>query len=224
MTATDNVAHNIYRATRAIVHTGAEVSAVYKELSEMLLNEKEYNIKTADKHEDSEDDPHGWICTACFYRYSFRARGRGIGKPLGQLTYIYDLGRDGGASSCLGQASVAVGWSKATDDPWEIENVALPSPSRWEGDGYAGRYELASDFLVLGLENDAHRNAPLRDISWWYAFPLDALRRTEDIRRLMLDPVLAYLKQPSADAVTDADRPPEIMRFAINDGLLRPRE
>lgn len=223
MSTNEGVARNIYRATKAIVHAGAELTAVYKELSEMLLSEKEYNIKAAESHEDSVEDLLGWVCTACYYRYSFRARGRGIGKPLGQLTYIYDLGRDGGVSNCLEQATIAVGWSKATDDPWDIENLDLPSPSRWDGDGYPGRYELASDFLVLGLEDSANRNVPLQDISWWYAFPVDALRRREDIRRLMLDPVLSYLKMASADAVTAAHRQPEFLSFAIRNGSLQPK-
>ncbi len=222
MASTGDIARNIYRAARAIAHTGAEISAVSKELSEILLNEKEYNIKAADKDEGTEDDPHDWICTAYFCRYLFRARGRGIGKPLGQLTYIYDLGRDGGISNCLGQASVAVAWSMATDAPWEIQHITLPCPSRWDGDGHPGRYELALDHLALGLEGSSHRNTKLQNISWWYAFPLDALRRTEDIRRLMVDPVLSYLNQKYPDALTEADRPPEVIRLTIKDGLLQP--
>lgn len=221
MTADKKIAQSILLATQTVAQAGKEINAIQAELLKSLSETASFSIRSTERDTDSDDSFDEWVCWTDMSRYVVRTRGKGRGKPLGRVSYIFDIGREGGLAAGLGYACAIVAWAKEKDDPWEIDHINWPITADWEDGDTKGINHLANDRLTLTLLKGESLKAPLNEISWWYCFPLDVLQRRDDIPKYLVTPLVNLLSLESANKITQDVLPSGLTRFSEKDGIWR---
>ncbi|MBD2747783.1 hypothetical protein IC232_13850 [Microvirga sp. BT688] len=199
---------------RGIPAAAALLRAVSTESEAMMrvCGEELANVGTTHKKyafDDLEDagrikDPNGWLTTGVLTTSTCKrkvTRGR---KPIhGFVQYFLDLGCENGPSEGAGEAAVAVTWiSNELYAPYE-PNEFLHWP-------FLDDHELRDERLLCWFDAD-YPVAPFATGCWFYVVPLVAVRRREDVARLLVNPVIALIDgQLAAAAFAHA---PEACRF-----------
>ena len=216
-----SVSKNMYRAFRLAADVSDEVNAVRNEIDKAFshLGHRELKISSGEEIDDrwSQED---WICWSWHIRHSVK-QGR---RTLGNIGYVYDFGMPGSVASCLEQAVVVVAWSTNGHSPWEIDQFKLPDRDSWpknkNDDGGNLELKAGAKHLVLCKVKGIEGNS-IPEMSFWYAIPLGALRERADIKRLLIDPIVALIEGGPIKAAFAKVRPDELVQLEISGGELR---
>ena len=211
-------AANIMNAVRLLDAAGQEIEALGEALGRMLTELDEDAAVAFDEDDERADydgylTPSEWLYNGTRWNFPAKRRRKGPGKrPVaGALTVAADLGGDDRPARALGVPCFIVAWG-VPDDGWEED---LDDGDFWPRGSDSDDLKDERLFRYVGDE-EYERDAPNIEVPWFYIVPLLAIKGTDRLRALVVEPVCRLLDgEPAARAFRDA---PEVLRFAWQDG------
>lgn len=215
------VSKNMYRAFRLTADVSDEVNAVRNEIDKAYvhLGHRELKVSAGEEIDDRWSQEE-WICLSWHIRHNVK-QGRRL---LGHIGYVYDFGMPASVAGCIEQAVAIVAWSSNEHTTWRIDHFRLPNRDTWpkSKNDEGGTLELKSGtkHLVLCKVNGIESSS-ISEMSCWYAIPLGALRQRADIKRLLIEPIVALIAGDSIKSAFAKVRPEELVQLDITGGELR---
>jgi hypothetical protein len=213
---------NLLNAYLVLETAGSEIEALITSIAEEFKGADEKLMFDDDEEVTDEDAYHTgdyWICSGWHWRYPVKKKGKGPRRVVGKLHVVVDLGAPDRPARSLGFPVLQVCWA-GRDESWD----ELDDDPDWpfaEGD-----FEIRASRL-LWYKGDEDKPKAVQsylsreaiDAAWMYLVPLLSVRSPKDVRRIVVEPVIALLNGRSAVGVfADAS---EVVQLEWEDGEAR---
>lgn len=204
---TSNIGKGITTATAllrsAVVESEAMMRVCGEHLGVASSTHKKYAFDDLED-DDKVKDPNGWLTTGILKKSTCKRKVTRGKRPVhGYAQYFIDLGSELGPAEGLSEAAIAVSWSFN-------ENYYAFEAKEYLSWPYVDEYELNDSTLFCWFDSD-NPIQPLPEGCWLYLLPLVSVKSRNDVRRLLVDPMIALVEgQSTSVAFANA---PEVFRF-----------